>query len=580
MKSFILIFLVLSSLLPAKGFNLFKNKTFKCINNNYSFEEIYKNVKRGVVVVKTPTGSGSGFVIKHGKNSTYILTNSHVIEDYNMVAIVWDDKQIDGAVVLLNGIKQIERYKADLRGQDIDITKDLALLAVKQEKGTVLEFDERKPPVGRDVLTVGSPSGLEYTITRGIVSGVRSSGEIIQTDAAINEGNSGGPLLSLNGCVLGINTFKYTDKEGLNFALSKKSFDRFSEKFPSDSDVNLILNTKDLSAESIANFYGGKLMLKNRYAQTLAPEIGYYYDDVLKFGNYTFGGLPVAKQAQKLIKDYDFAISLDRNNFENYLSRGKIKAVFSNWYKTGVDLYKNRPIKKREFENEYEWMRGFWEEAIKDLDRAQNLQPRSLAPYFYKYKYLYSNNGRPYPLTIYKQHEDKKNFYLTKIKDQNPSNHDDLFYKAYVLKNSDPKQGLIFINKAIKIIPKRDIYHFLKSELETNREEKLRSIENALLHSSERNMYIYMSKKYEILNSYYDMDKGLQYAREIQDILKKASVGETGLLPLMSYIALDAISSGDFKLACQMYSERYKRSKFKYDYDKIQFYSCSKYIKN
>ena len=89
-----------------------------------------------------------------------------------------------------------------------------------------------------------------------------------------------------------------------------------------------------------------------------------------------------------------------------------------------------------------------------------------------------------------------------------------------------------------------------------------------------------MSKKYEILNSYYDMDKGLQYAREIQDILKKASVGETGLLPLMSYIALDAISSGDFKLACQMYSERYKRSKFKYDYDKIQFYSCSKYIKN
>ena len=74
-------------------------------------------------------------------------------------------------------------------------------------------------------MAIGSPSGLDYTLTRGIIGGIRDNGRLIQTDTAINPGNSGGPLLDLNGCVVGINTFKFEDTEGINFALSKKESD-------------------------------------------------------------------------------------------------------------------------------------------------------------------------------------------------------------------------------------------------------------------------------------------------------------------------------------------------------------------
>ena len=87
------------------------------------------------------------------------------------------------------------------------------------------------PTAGEDVVALGSPAGLTNTVTRGIVSAVRRAGKtfnsvatesatLIQTDAAINPGNSGGPLVNTNGEVIGINTFKKTKSEGLNFAVS------------------------------------------------------------------------------------------------------------------------------------------------------------------------------------------------------------------------------------------------------------------------------------------------------------------------------------------------------------------------
>lgn len=87
------------------------------------------------------------------------------------------------------------------------------------------------PVAGQEVVALGSPRGLANTVTRGIVSAVRRSGEdmksdvpvnstLIQTDASVNPGNSGGPLVNANGEVLGIITFKKTNAEGLNFAIS------------------------------------------------------------------------------------------------------------------------------------------------------------------------------------------------------------------------------------------------------------------------------------------------------------------------------------------------------------------------
>ena len=90
---FLILFLFSFSTSPLSSFNFLNNRVFKCRKNNYGFEELYKNAKNGVVVVKTPKGSGSGIVIKHHNNLTYILTNSHVVDKYKRVAIVWSNKE-------------------------------------------------------------------------------------------------------------------------------------------------------------------------------------------------------------------------------------------------------------------------------------------------------------------------------------------------------------------------------------------------------------------------------------------------------------------------------------------------------
>ena len=574
MKFLLLFFLVLSSILPAKGLNLSKNKTFKCRNNNYGFEKLYKNVKGGVVVIRTPTGSGSGFVIKHEKDSTYILTNSHVVENYNKVAVIWDDNEIDGALVLLNGIDQKERAVAELLEEELDSTKDLALLAVKREKGIALEFDKQQPPVGKNVLTVGSPSGLEYTITRGIVSGIRSNGEIVQTDAAINEGNSGGPLISFNGCVVGVNTFKLTDKEGLNFALSKKAFDNFYENLPINSEVMNLLDKEDLSNESIAMSYGGDLVSKKKF----------YFDNVFKYGGLNLGLSHYSKEiALKEIQNYDFAILLDPNDYYSYLNRGKYKAVLSNWYIKYKDQYENNPIEKLKFEEKYGWIKDFREQAIFDLTRALKIEPFQLGPYFYKYKYIFSDNGSS--SGFYKKYTDEKNYYLSKLKNEEAWDWDDYFYKAYVYRVEDPEKGLDYINSALYFAPNRPLYNFLKSEIlfnTGNYKQALFAINKALLYqySSEygatNNETFFIYQKYKILRAK-NKKEAIKFAKNLNNknfFNDVSKFDNRTLLPLLTIIGIDANTVNEKELMCEMYFQRYRRKRLQSDLNRLRSNSC------
>jgi S1-C subfamily serine protease len=119
---------------------------------------------------------------------------------------------------------------------DKNVNRDLAVLQVSEAKFFVVTLgDPESVAVGSEVYAVGSPGGtggiLEYSVTRGIVSGHRRFAsetnasveiELIQTDAAISPGNSGGPLATLDGHVIGINTWKMVGKavQGLNFSVS------------------------------------------------------------------------------------------------------------------------------------------------------------------------------------------------------------------------------------------------------------------------------------------------------------------------------------------------------------------------
>jgi serine protease Do len=152
-------------------------------------------------------GVGSGFVMSR---DGYILTNNHVVEDADQIKVkLANGKEYDGKIIGRDP-------KTDLALMKIEGSSDLHPL-------TLGNSDDLK--VGSWVVAIGSPFGLEQTVTAGIVSAkgrVIGSGpydNFIQTDASINPGNSGGPLINMRGEVIGINTAIIASGQGIGFAI-------------------------------------------------------------------------------------------------------------------------------------------------------------------------------------------------------------------------------------------------------------------------------------------------------------------------------------------------------------------------
>ena len=158
-----------------------------------------------VAVVKSRTGMGSGFFIS---SSGHLLTNNHVGEGDLQPTI----RLRSGATVLGKVVSR-------------DMALDLAVIETGLTKTAWLPLAAREElEVGEDVIAVGTPKGLEWSVTKGIISatGRGKGGALLQTDAAINTGNSGGPLVSTRtGKVVGISTLilRGDGAEGLGFAV-------------------------------------------------------------------------------------------------------------------------------------------------------------------------------------------------------------------------------------------------------------------------------------------------------------------------------------------------------------------------
>ena len=186
----------------------------ECTTQEYSAEELFENSKDSIAVVYTGSGSGSAFIIHQSNNSIYLATNAHVVEGNNIVSVKWIDGTQNKARVIKIGNSQ-------------NPINDLAILQVKGKTGKPLNINNINVRTGADVIALGAPQGLEFTITKGIVSAVRANGSIIQVDAPINPGNSGGPILDKTGCVVGVSTFIREDSEGLNFGISSTQLQEF-----------------------------------------------------------------------------------------------------------------------------------------------------------------------------------------------------------------------------------------------------------------------------------------------------------------------------------------------------------------
>ncbi|MFH2058623.1 MAG: Do family serine endopeptidase [Pseudomonadota bacterium] len=149
---------------------------------------------------------GSGFIISE---SGYIVTNYHVIKGADQIKVVlYDETEYDATVI------------------GTDPITDIALIKITANNLVPLTLgSSADTPVGSWVVAIGSPFGLEQTVTAGIISAkgrIIGSGpfdDFIQTDASINPGNSGGPLLNLNGEVIGINTAIIRSGQGIGFAI-------------------------------------------------------------------------------------------------------------------------------------------------------------------------------------------------------------------------------------------------------------------------------------------------------------------------------------------------------------------------
>ena len=179
-----------------------------------SVRELVNQLGEAVVQVRTPGGLGSGFILNE---DGYLITNFHVIEGETQISVeVYHQK---------NGQLDRQSYK-QVRIVAMNKFADIALLKIDSESGRkfsrVLIGDSDALAVGERVFAVGSPLGLERTVTEGIVSTKTrqmEGGLYLQTTAQINPGNSGGPLFNLRGEVVGITNMKITFGEGLGFAI-------------------------------------------------------------------------------------------------------------------------------------------------------------------------------------------------------------------------------------------------------------------------------------------------------------------------------------------------------------------------
>ncbi len=189
---------------------------------------------------------GSGFVLDR---EGHIVTNNHVIENADQIKVrLSDEREFDARVIGRDA-------KTDLALIKIDGAGDLFPLRLG---------DSGKLEVGSWVLAVGSPFGLEQTVTAGIVSakgrfiGAGPYDDFIQTDASINPGNSGGPLLNMSGEVIGINTAIIAQGQGIGFAIPVSLAQSIIAQLKTSGSVTrgwMGVGIQDLTSE-LAEYYG------------------------------------------------------------------------------------------------------------------------------------------------------------------------------------------------------------------------------------------------------------------------------------------------------------------------------------
>lgn len=264
---------------------------------------------------------GSGVCVANGG---YVLTNSHVVNGFDDITLYLADKSTASASVIYE-----------------DTVLDFAILKCNRSIPYLRLGESDDVRVGEDVLAVGTPLSLTltHTFTKGIVSAVNrtikvSSTEgngymqnLIQHDASLNPGNSGGPLINAKGEVVGINTLKISGGEGIGFAIPTKSFISLLSNFVTNINYRVpYLGVYGYDSE-IASYYGESSL-----------ESGFYIIDIAK--NSPLNDVDIVSGAViTKIGDRDIGNTLDLKDALYTLSA--VDSVAIEYY-MGGKLYKTR----------------------------------------------------------------------------------------------------------------------------------------------------------------------------------------------------------------------------------------------
>ncbi len=244
------------------------------------FEDFFKGFgsprEKGKEYRHKQRSGGSGVIVdKEG----YILTNNHVVEDTDKIKVRLNDGR---------------EFTATLKGQDP--RTDLAVLHIKAKDLPVATLgDSDQLEVGEWAIAIGSPFGLEHTVTVGVISAKGRSGlgtgtyeDFVQTDASINPGNSGGPLINIDGEVVGINAMIIQPGTGIGFAIPINTAKQILSDLIKQGKVVrpwLGISVQDLTPEMAEQFQVKEkegVLLAQVHQGTGAEKAGLVSGDILK----------------------------------------------------------------------------------------------------------------------------------------------------------------------------------------------------------------------------------------------------------------------------------------------------------
>jgi tetratricopeptide (TPR) repeat protein len=345
------------------------------ISQDLTAEQIYEKVNKTVVVILSYDDNnklisqGSGVVYD---DKGYVVTNYHVLGEGIRVEI-----RHYGDII------------KDVKIIGIDINKDILILKVSENIFPAINIaDISKLKIGQRIYAIGSPLGLENSISEGIIGGLRYFDDIgrefIQITASISPGSSGGAVVNSLGELIGISTLTYKEGQNLNFAIKFSDIQNIKIESLASSDIEI--NTLFLKGNTELD-KGNYLDAINYYTEYINTKIKgkvYYTSDLSPVFNNRGVAYSLLKKYDKAIEDFNKAKSLDKKNFNAFYNLGLAFYYYYNYpvvYDACIEYF-TEAIKLNPYYQQAYYNRGLMYakknkcyDAKKDFYKAIELDP-------------------------------------------------------------------------------------------------------------------------------------------------------------------------------------------------------------